>query len=94
MNYREAMASKDAEAWTEEVGNEKKRFDKFNAFTAVPKNKVPKGSKILTTTWACKKNPAENNPPYLQAGNKSTHRRLGYDTESKSAWPYSLWSQE
>ena len=35
MNYKEAMASKDAEAWTEEVRNEKKRFDKFKAFTVV-----------------------------------------------------------
>ena len=58
MNYKEAMASKDAEAWTEEVGNEKKRFDKFKAFTAVQKSKVPKGAKILTTTWACKKKPS------------------------------------
>ena len=27
MNYKEAMKSKDAKEWTEEVGNEKKRFD-------------------------------------------------------------------
>eukprot|EP00957_Ditylum_brightwellii_P128169 9775774-Ditylum_brightwellii.AAC.1 len=37
------MANNNAEAWTEEVGNKTKRFDKFNAFSAVPKSKVPKG---------------------------------------------------
>ena len=58
MNYKEAMASKDDEAWTEEVRNEKKRSDKFKAFTAVQKSNAPKGAKILTTAWACKKKPS------------------------------------
>ena len=55
MNYKEAMRSPDREQWTEEVGNEKRRFDKFGAVTPVPRSEVPAGSKIMTTTWAMKK---------------------------------------
>ena len=55
MNYKEAMRSPDKEHWIEEVGNEKLRFDKFNAVTPVPRSQVPSGSKIMTTTWAMKK---------------------------------------
>ena len=55
MNYKEAMRSPDREAWIEEIGNEKRRFDKFKAVTPVPRDQVPVGSKILTTTWAMKK---------------------------------------
>ena len=55
MNYKEAMKSNDAEAWKVKIGWEKQRFDKFKALTAVERSKVPKGSKIMTTTWAMKK---------------------------------------
>ena len=37
------------------MGNKKKRFDKFDALTAVPRSEVPKGAKIMTTTWVIKK---------------------------------------
>ena len=55
MNYREAMRSPDAEAWKAEIKNEYDRFSKYKAFTVVPIKSLPKGTKILTTTWAMKK---------------------------------------
>ena len=54
MNYREAMKSKQAAEWTDEVSNEKDRFDKYKAVSPVPRNKLPAGTKILTSTWAMK----------------------------------------
>lgn len=54
MNFREAMASDDADKWMEEVLNEKRRMDKFNAFTPVPRSELPANAKVLSTTWAMK----------------------------------------
>ena len=55
MNFKEAMKSKDAKEWMEEVGNEKKIFYKFDALITVPISEEPKGYKIMTITWAMKK---------------------------------------
>ena len=38
-----------------EIGNEKKRFDKYNALSPVPGSSIPKDAKIMTTKWAMKK---------------------------------------
>ena len=54
MNYQQAMSSENKEAWKVEVGNEKKRFDKYNAFTAVKESSLPANAKILSSTWAMK----------------------------------------
>ena len=50
MNYKQAMASDQADEWKQEVVNEKERFDRFKVLKAVPKEKVPKDAKIMTTT--------------------------------------------
>ena len=55
LNYKQAMASKDREDWIKEVRNEKRRFDKYNAFTAKKRSEVPQGVKIMSTVWAMKK---------------------------------------
>ena len=54
MNYKEAMKGKNKNEWIKEVGNEKDRFDRFNALTAVKRRDLPKGAKIMTSTWAMK----------------------------------------
>ena len=54
LNYRKAMQSPDADEWRKEIQNEKARFDKYNALTAIPRDLLPKGAKVLTTTWAMK----------------------------------------
>ena len=54
MNYKQAMAGKDADEWKVEIANEKKRFDRFNAFTPVKRSELPDYENVLTTTWACK----------------------------------------
>ena len=54
MNYKEAMKGNNKNDWIEEVANEKSCFDRFNALTAVKKKDLPKGVKIMTSTWAMK----------------------------------------
>ena len=45
----------DKEGWTKEVANTKVRFNRFKALTAVKRKDLPKGGKVMTTTWAMKK---------------------------------------
>jgi hypothetical protein len=54
MNYKKAVRSPDTNEWRKEIKNEKTRFNKYNALTAVPRDLLPKGTKVLTATWAMK----------------------------------------
>ena len=49
------MSSPDKEDWKEEVKNEHNRMVKHKVWKGVPRSAVPKGAKILTSTWAMKK---------------------------------------
>ena len=55
MKYNEAMATGDKDKWTEAAKKEYDGMTKFKIFHAVPKSKVPKDAKVLTSTWAMKK---------------------------------------
>eukprot|EP00956_Cyclotella_meneghiniana_P045257 scaffold361015_cov103-Cyclotella_meneghiniana.AAC.2 len=55
MNYLHAMKSPDREAWKDEIKNKYDRFQKYKVFKVIPRSEVPKGTKILSTTWAMKK---------------------------------------
>ena len=52
--YKEAMKGNNKNEWIKEVANEKSRSDRFNALKAVKKKDLPKGAKIMTSTWAMK----------------------------------------
>ena len=54
MNYKQAMASPRANEWKNEVKNEFERFQKFKAFTVVPRAQIPKDAILMSTTWAMK----------------------------------------
>ena len=54
MNYKEVMKGINKNDWIKEVANEKSRFDRFNALTAVKKKELLKGANITTSTWATK----------------------------------------
>ena len=55
MKYNEAMKTTDAPKWEKAVEEEYERMVKHNVFKAVPAAEVPKGAKILSSTWAMKK---------------------------------------
>ena len=54
MKYSEAMAGPDRAEWEKEVEKEDKRMKDNKVWKPVPKSLVPKGAKILSTTWAMK----------------------------------------
>ena len=41
--------------WLESMDEEKGRFDKHKVVEAMPHSQVPEGTRIMTSTWACKK---------------------------------------
>eukprot|EP00957_Ditylum_brightwellii_P130290 9938581-Ditylum_brightwellii.AAC.1 len=53
MKYNEAMAT-DKEDWTNAVEEEHDRMISNNVWHPVKLSDLPKDTKILTTTWACK----------------------------------------
>ena len=55
MKYKEAMAGKDTEKWQKAVDEEHECMMQHHVWEPVPIEEVPKGSKILTLTWAMKK---------------------------------------
>jgi len=55
LKYKEAINGPDREYWLKAIGEEHERMVKNNVFKTVKRKDVPKGSKIITFTWACKK---------------------------------------
>ena len=53
MKYEEAM-KKDAEGWGKAVDEEHGRMITNRVWRPVKRDEVPKGAKVLTSTWACK----------------------------------------
>jgi hypothetical protein len=55
MKYKEAINGPDGKAWEKEIENEHDLMVKNNAWEPVKKNLLPKGTKVIDSTWACKK---------------------------------------
>ena len=55
LTYWEAMASEDKDKWLEAVEDEFQRFMKLKVFKPIPRFRLPRWAKILSTVWACKK---------------------------------------
>ena len=50
LNFKQAMKSPDRDLYLANVKKEKERFDKYEVFTPVPRDEIPKGAKVLTST--------------------------------------------
>jgi hypothetical protein len=55
MKYHEAINGHDGDLWKEEVAKEHKQKIDSGVFEPVKMSKVPKGVKLIDTTWAMKK---------------------------------------
>jgi hypothetical protein len=55
MKYDQAVNGPEAKEWAKAVEEEHKRMLNHEVFQTVPRDDVPKGPKILTSTWAMKK---------------------------------------
>lgn len=54
LNYNQAMKGPRRAEWRKEVKNEYDRMMKFNALKRVKKKDLPRGAKVMSTTWAMK----------------------------------------
>jgi Reverse transcriptase (RNA-dependent DNA polymerase) len=55
LNYKQAMGGNDKGKWLESMDEEKGCFDKHKVVEVVQRSQVPEGTRIMTSTWACKK---------------------------------------
>jgi hypothetical protein len=55
MKYKKAINGPDRKAWEKEIENEHEHMVKNNVWEPVKKNLLPKGTKFIDSTWACKK---------------------------------------
>ncbi len=55
MKYKDAINGPDGKAWKKEMENEHDRMVKNDAWEPVKKSSLPKGTKVIDGTWACKK---------------------------------------
>jgi hypothetical protein len=55
IKYKEAINGPDRKAWETEIGNEHECMVKNNGWELVKKSSLPKGTKVIDSTWACKK---------------------------------------
>ena len=55
MKYKEAISGPDGKSWKVEILNEYKRMVDNKVFEAVNRKDLPPGTKIIDSTWACKK---------------------------------------
>ncbi len=55
MKYNEAINGPNGKAWKREIKNEHNCMVKNQIFVEVNKNDLPDGTKVIDSTWACKK---------------------------------------
>ncbi len=55
MKYKEAINRPDRKAWENEIENEHDCMVKNNEWEPAKKSLLPKGTKVIDSTWACKK---------------------------------------
>ena len=55
LKYEEALSGPDVEKWAKEFDKEHERMVTHKTWIAVPRSSVPKGIKLIDSTWACKK---------------------------------------
>jgi hypothetical protein len=85
MKYNQAMASGDKEQWHDAVQEEYERMEHHKVFQSVPVEDVPKGAKVLTSTWAMKKKASGTYRARLNARGYEQIDGEHYDEDSKAA---------
>lgn len=85
MKYNEAMASADKEKFEKAVEEEHDRMIHHRVFKPVPISEVPKGEKIITSTWAIKKKSNGTYRARLNARGFEQVDGIHYREDSKSS---------
>ncbi len=71
MKYKEAMNRPDGEAWAKEMETKHDQMVRNDAWEPVKKSSLPRGTKVIDSTWACKKKSTEMLHGRLNAHNSS-----------------------
>eukprot|EP00957_Ditylum_brightwellii_P146945 11187619-Ditylum_brightwellii.AAC.1 len=85
MNYSKSIAREEKKDGDQAVIKEHNSFCKYQVWKAVPKSKVPKGAKVLTSTWAMKHKPNGVNHARLNACGFKQVDGLHYNGQNLSA---------
>ena len=85
LKYDEAMAGPDKEQWAKAVEEEHDRMVQHQVFKPVPPEEIPKGAKILSTTWAMKKKASGKYRARLNARGYEQIDGEHYDEDSKAS---------
>ena len=85
MKFDEAMSGPDADKWQKAVEEEKEKMDENDVFEEIPRNNVPEGAKVLTSTWAMKKKANGNFRARINARGYEQKDGEHYDAHDKFA---------
>ncbi len=85
MKYKEAINGPDGKAWEKEIENEHEPMVKNNVWEPVKKSLLPKGTKVIDSTGACKKNSTLELHGHLNACGFKQVEGVHYDGTSTHA---------
>ena len=85
MKYEEAMRGPDAKDWDKAVIGEHNRMTKHEVFEVKDKATLPKGTKVLTSTWAMKKKANGTLRARINARGYEQVDGVHYDEDDKAA---------
>jgi hypothetical protein len=85
LKYKQAMATPEKEKWKQAVKEEHERMKEHNVWDPVPKTEIPKGGKVLTTTWAMKRKANGKFRARLNARGYEQVDGIHYDEDTKAA---------
>ncbi len=79
MKYKEAINGPDKKAWEKEIENKHERMVKNNAWEPVKKSSLPKSTKFIDSTRACKKKSTRKLRRHLNARRFKQVEGVHYD---------------
>jgi hypothetical protein len=85
MTYDAAMASKERNLWERAVDEEHQNLKDYNVFEVVKRDNMPKGSKVLSTTWVMKRKASGRYKARITARGFEQRDGEHYDSSDKSS---------
>ncbi len=85
MKYEEAINGPDGKVWEKDIENEHERIVKNNTWEPVKKSLLPKDTKVIDSTWACKKKSTKKLNGCLNARGFEQVEGVRYDRTSTHA---------
>eukprot|EP00957_Ditylum_brightwellii_P068382 5191266-Ditylum_brightwellii.AAC.1 len=79
------MAGPDKDKWKESVKEEYGHMEKHKVFKSIPRTKLPKNAKVVTSTWAMKKKANGTYQASLNASGYEQRNQEHYDGSSIAA---------